>query len=402
MNPVVAFTIVMLVWTASDLISKKTKALVSMMLVASLIFLVGFATDIFPADLIASSGFLYLGNAIIGLIIVHLGTMMSLDNLKSQWKTFVIGALTVVVGSVVILFVSQLLFDRNVAIAGTSAVLGGTLSILMVQDVAAEIIAAGDTTHGMMSGAILAVFPLLILSLKNMVGFLLSSSIIKKEARRVKEEYRKGNITFEEANAGNEEKKEETSRLPEFLQTPYGTLFMLGFTVVISMKLSNLTGGRVNTFVIALLMGIVLRHFNILKPSALSSTDSFGLLMTSIMVIAFGPLSDISPSELIDLIGPIAFFIGTAILAIFAVSYVVGKRVGFSGPMSIAVGMTSFFGFPGTMVLTQEAARAVGETDEEIAVIEQNILPTMITAGFATVTITSVIVGGILVGFMIV
>jgi len=34
-------------------------------------------------------------------------------------------------------------------------------------------------------------------------------------------------------------------------------------------------------------------------------------------------------------------------------------------------------------------------------VIEQNILPIMVTAGFSTITITSVIVGGIMVGFII-
>lgn len=399
MNPVLAFTIVMLVWTISDLISKKTKALVSMMLAASLIFLVGFATDIFPSDLIYSSGFLNLGNAVVGLIIVHLGTMMSLDNLKSQWKTFLIGALTVIVSSVVIMFVSELIFDRNVAVAGTAAITGGTLSILMVQEVAAKITDAGDVAGGMMNGALLAVFPLLILSVKNMVGFLVSASIIKREARRVKEEYRNGNIKLEEATS-TADTQEEKLRVPEFLQTPYGTLFMLGLTVLISVQISGLTGGHLNTFVIALILGILLRHFRILKPSALSATDSFGLLMISIMVLAFGPLSNISPAQLLDLIGPIAFFLVSTIAVIFLVSFIVGKRLGYSGPMSIAVGMTSFFGFPGTMVLTQEAARTVGETDEEIAVIEQNILPTMITAGFATVTITSVIVGGILVGFM--
>jgi uncharacterized ion transporter superfamily protein YfcC len=63
--------------------------------------------------------------------------------------------------------------------------------------------------------------------------------------------------------------------------------------------------------------------------------------------------------------------------------------------------MTTLFGFPGTMVLTKEAAAAVGETEEEIAVIEQNILPIMVTAGFSTITITSVITGGLIVGLML-
>ncbi|MPM91961.1 hypothetical protein SDC9_139095 [bioreactor metagenome] len=122
--------------------------------------------------------------------------------------------------------------------------------------------------------------------------------------------------------------------------------------------------------------------------------------MISIMVIAFGPLADIVPADLLTLVWPILFYLVAGVVIILAISYVIGKRVGYSGPLSLAIGMTTFFGFPGTMVLTKEAAAAVGESDEEIAVIEQNILPIMVTAGFSTITITSVITGGLIVGLM--
>ena len=75
-----------------------------------------------------------------------------------------------------------------------------------------------------------------------------------------------------------------------------------------------------------------------------------------------------------------------------------GKPLGDSIPMSVAIGLTSFYGFPGTMVLSQEDARGAGESPEEVAAIEHEILPKAIVAGFSTVTITSVIVTSILVG----
>lgn len=399
MEPILAFTIVMLIWTIGEFVSTKTKALVSMMLVASMIFLIGFAGDFLPHDLIQDSGLLGLGNAVIGIIIVHLGTMISLEDLKAQWRTFVIGSLTVVLMTVILIFAGELIFDRNVAIAGTASITGGTLSILMVQDKVNEINSAGGNL-GMLSNYLLAVFPLLILNLKNLVGFLVTANILKKEALRVRGEYRKGNLTFYEKEVEENTKTEHESVLPEFLQTPYGTLFMLGVAVYVARLLSSLTDGYVNTFVIALLLGILLRHFKVLKPNALSTTDSFGLLMISIMVIAFGPLADIVPADLLTLVWPILFYLVAGVVIILAISYVIGKRVGYSGPLSLAIGMTTFFGFPGTMVLTKEAAAAVGESDEEIAVIEQNILPIMVTAGFSTITITSVITGGLIVGLM--
>ncbi|MGM0165380.1 hypothetical protein IGI39_000322 [Enterococcus sp. AZ135] len=400
MEPILAFTIVMFIWTIGEFVSNKSKALISMMLVASLIFLVGFATDLLPHDLIQDSGLLGLGNAVIGVIIVHLGTMMSFKDLKLQWKTFVIGSLTVVLMTVLLIFFGEMIFDRNIAVAGTASITGGTLSILMVQEKVSEIQNAGGDL-GILSSYLLAVFPLLILNLKNLVGFLFTANILKKEALRVRKQYRAGELTFFEQEVAENTTEAKESILPEFLRTPYGTLFLLGLTMYVSRFLSQLTNGTVNAFVIALLLGIILRHFRILKPNALSSTDSFGLLMISIMVIAFGPLADIVPADLLHLIGPIAFYLAAGLAIIFIASFFIGKQVGYSGPLSIAVGMTTLFGFPGTMVLTKEAAAAVGETEEEIAVIEQNILPIMVTAGFSTITITSVITGGLIVGLML-
>jgi len=64
MNPVLAFVVVMAVWTVSDLVAKRTRSLVSSLLVASVIFLVGFLTDVFPDDMLASSALLGLGGVV--------------------------------------------------------------------------------------------------------------------------------------------------------------------------------------------------------------------------------------------------------------------------------------------------------------------------------------------------
>lgn len=400
MLPILAFTLVMFVWTIGEFVSAKTKALVSMMLVASIIFLIGFSADLIPHDMIQQSGLLGLGQAVVGLIIVHLGTMMSIEDLKAQWRTFVIGSLTVVIVSLVLYFAGSLVFDRNIAIAGSTAITGGTLSILMVQGEASAIDAAGGDL-GLLSAALLAVFPLLILNFKNFIGFLVTANILKKEALRVRGEYRKGNLKMYEEEVETNTSPTNEVILPSYLQTPYATLFLLGLAELVARWLSGLTNGYVNTFVIALLLGIALRHFKLVKPNALSTTDSFGLLMISIMVIAFGPLADINLADLVTLIWPITFYLIGGVITIMLSAYLIGKQVGYSPALSIAVGLTSLFGFPGTMVLTKEAAAAVGETEEEIAVIEQNILPIMVTAGFSTVTITSVIIGGIMVGFIV-
>ena len=396
MNPVVAFVVVMLVWTVSDFVAKKTRSLLSSLFVASIIFLIGFLTNVFPDDLLESSSLLALAGVVVGFIIVHLGTMISLDDFKKQWRTLLVG-IAAVVGIGVFLLVAGLVFGGGVqaggydeiaarpldfVIAGVGALSGGTISVLIVQEAA---LGVGLTT--------VAIFPVLIVALQGLVGFPLTSLILRREAASVKAQVRAGEITVE---APEESTEASTGRLPAAFRTTAGTLFVVGVVVLAAIGINNLTDGILNTFVVALVFGIALRTTGVFKPSVLNGIDALGLMMIAILILVFGPLATVELSDLASLAVPllITFVFGLAGIAVFAA--VTGKLVGYSIPMSIAIGLTALFGFPGTMILSQEAARGAGESPEEVAAIEGQILPKMIVAGFSTVTITSVIVTSII------
>jgi hypothetical protein len=399
-NPVVAFVVVMLIWTISDFVAKKTKSLLSALFVASIIFLVGFLTDIFPEDLLASSSLLALAGVVVGFIIVHLGTMISLDDFKKQWKTFLIGVATVIGIGLALLLAGLLFGDRvsgtaaegyaqviDFVVAGTGALSGGTISVLIVQEAAYGV--------GLTS---IAVFPVLIASLQGLIGFPLTSVLLRREAARLKAEYRAGNlapVVVEEADVTT---ASSASRLPAALRTTPGTLLCVGVVVLASLGINNLTNGVLNTFVVALIFGIGLRTAGIFKPSALAGIDSLGLMMLAIMILVFGPLATVKASDVADLALPLLLAFVFGVTGIAGSSALVGKLLGYSIPMSISIGLTALFGFPGTMILSQEAAKGAGENPEEVAAIEHEILPKMIIAGFATVTITSVIVTSIIAG----
>lgn len=396
MNPVLAFVVVMAVWTVSDLVAKKTRSLLSSLFVASLIFLVGFLTDVFPDDLLSSSALLGLGGVVVGFIIVHLGTLISLDDFKAQWRTFLIGISTVV-GIGVALLVAALLFgDRapggypgvasalDFVVAGTGALSGGTISVLIVQEAALG--------YGLTA---VAIFPVLIAALQGLVGFPLTSLILRREAQHLKAAYRAGELV---APTATEADAAPSTRLPAALRTTAGTLFVVGVVVLVSIGINDLTDGVLNTFVVALLLGITLRATRVLKPSALAGIDALGLMMISILILVFAPLAGVSPSDVAALALPLALAFVFGLLGIALFAGLAGKLLGYSIPMSIAIGLTSLYGFPGTLVLSQEAARGAGESPEETAAIESQILPKMIVAGFSTVTITSVVVTSIIAG----
>lgn len=357
MNPVLAFVVVMLVWTVSDLVAKRTRWLLSSLFVASIVFFIGFLTGLFPEDLLASSSLLGLAGVVVGFIIVHLGTMISLDDFKQQWRTLLVGIATVI-GIGVLLLVAGLIFGgdarvddygnliangRDFVIAGTGGLSGGTISVLIVQEAA---LGVGLTT--------VAVFPVLIAALQGLIGFPLTSIILKKEASRLKGEYRAGRLVAPVAESapaasggGGTVVEAPVSRLPAFLRTTPGTLFVVGVVVLISVTVNNVTDGILNTFVVALILGIVLRTTGVFKPSVLGGIDALGLMMIAIMILVFGPLATVEPADVAALWKPllIAFVFGVA--GIIGFSALTGKLLGYSAGMSIAIGLTALYGFPG-------------------------------------------------------
>lgn len=388
MTPIIAFTLIMLIWTVSDYISKKTKALLSSLFVASIIFLIGFKTNLFPEDLLPTSALLPLGQTVVGMIIVHLGTLISLDEFKRQWRTFLIGV-SAVLGIALMLFtVGRLLLDTNYVLSAIAAISGGTISVIIVQEQALN--------AGLIS---VAVFPVLIAALQGLIGFPLTSIILRKEAMRIRDGVRDGSITRKAAVEEEQTDAKETI-LPEAFQTTAGTLFVVGLVVILAMFLSGLTNGWLNTFVIALLLGIALRATGVLKPNVLNGIDAYGLMMLAILLIIFGPLATTSFADLVELLVPllIAFSLGVIGIVLFAV--LAGKLLGYTYPMAVAIGLSSLYGFPGTLILSEEAAKNIGETEDEIQIIEDEILPKMVVAGFSTVTITSVFLTGILASFI--
>lgn len=384
MSSVTAFTIVMCIWTISDFVSKKTKSILSSLFVASVIFLIGFKSNLFPKDLLTNSSLLTLGQTVVGMILVHIGTMISLDELKKQWKTALIGFSAVIGITLSLFFIGRLFMDQNYLIGAIGAVSGGTISIIIVQEAAME--------YGLI---MVAAFPVLIAAFQGLIGFPMTSLILRKEAKRLKGEYEAGNIKVKKEDESTQ-KKTLLPPLPAPFQTTAGTLFVVGLCVMLAAFVDKATGGLLNTFIVALLLGIALRTLGLFKPNVLSGIDAFGLMMISILIIIYGPLASISINELIELIGPILIAFAVGVGGNILVSALVGKSVGYSVPMSIAIGLTSLYGFPGTMILSQEAARSVGSNEDEIKAIEGEILPKMIIAGFATVTITSVFITSIL------
>lgn len=100
MNGLYAITIVFLVYAVGDIIATKTKAIISSLFVASIFFAVAFWNGL-PATIFEDSALQALADVAVGILLVYMGTSISVRNLISEWKTVVIvfcSSIAIVVG----------------------------------------------------------------------------------------------------------------------------------------------------------------------------------------------------------------------------------------------------------------------------------------------------------------
>ena len=111
LSSVECFLIVMAFLLVGEVISEKTKAYVPSVFISAVLFLIGFWTFA-PKDIVvrASFGKEFIQIAM-GLLLVHLGTLMSLKKLIAQWKAVVVAVCGICGIIALTMSVGLLLFD---------------------------------------------------------------------------------------------------------------------------------------------------------------------------------------------------------------------------------------------------------------------------------------------------
>lgn len=380
MDSLVALIVVLAVFSIGDLVSYYTRSIVSMLFVSSVLFIGLFWMGL-PQTVFEDAQLYYLGALFIGILITHMGTLLSIDDFVQQWKTVVVAAIALAGIGLILYLVGPLLMDRIYAIAAAPPISGGVVAAIIMGERAAEM--------GMTE---VEIFATIIVAIQGFVGYPVCSAILNREAKAIlardDEESEKVIVNT---------RKTLIPELPKDLQTPYILLLKLGVFAYISSKLADLTNGVVHMYVICLFLGVLGRWIGILEESTLTKANSFGLSMAALMAVIFRPLANATPEILAELIVPLLIALALGTIAILVFGTIAAKIVKMSVPMAIAIGTTALFGFPGTFILSNEVANANGKTQEERKKILDEILPKMLVAGFATVTIGSVILAGVMV-----
>ena len=388
MNATLAAAIIFVVFAVGDMISAKTKAIVSMLLVASVVFLLGFWAGIFPTTMFADSTLLSMAGLLVTLLLVHLGTTIKLRDFGAQWRTVIISAVACIAISVAVFFIGQLIIDRGFALVGAPILSGGVVATLQMQSMAQD---AGREE--------LAVFATLVMCAQGFVGYPVASLCLKSEAKRIKAKLNSGELSasdLEASKAAEGSHKKLIPPLPAALNTPNAILAKVILVALLSVTVSGLFHDAVNKLVWCLIFGVLCKEIGFLDENALGKANATGIVMPIITLSIFTNLASATPQMVGSMIVPLLVVIVIGSIAFSVVSILVGKIFGYSWQMSMAIGSSCLFGFPGTVIISNEVSESTGTTAEEKAFINEQIMPKMLVAGMVTVSITSVLVAGVM------
>lgn len=391
-SPIYCFLIVVALLVIGEIVSTKTKAYIPSVFVTAVLLMIGFWTFV-PKNVVSQASF---GKEFVpvcmSLLLVHLGTLMDLKTLINQWKAVAI-AVSGTCGTILLtMTIGRLLFGSTIAIAATPPLTGGIVAAVLMSD--------GLKANGFTA---LVALPIAMFVIHSFFGYPLTSMCLKREGRRVLEDFRKNGknkdlirkVEEEKTDIENSKTKKLIPPLPEAYQTTAMILFKLMIVGIISSWLSNLTGGALNQYVICLILGVVFCHLGFLEESALVKAGVFGWLITGLLLYVFSGLSAVTPQGLGKILVPIIGLIILGILGMFIMSMIVGKFLGFSKEMGFACALTALFGFPADYIITHEVCKSISKTEEERLYIVDVLLPRMLVGGFATVSIASVIIASV-------
>ena len=401
MPQMLAAVVVMAIMFLGDAISNKTKAFIPSIFVAAVLFLFGYWT-FFPQDIVARSGIpAVVAVLVMYLLIVNMGTLLSVQELINQWKTVVISLVSIAGILVTCFTVGLLLFDWNTVVVAIPPLVGGIVSALLMS--------GGARAAGLEE---LAVFAVLMYVMQGFAGYPITSFFLKREGILVLNKYRKGEWMHREEEALSPELQAKQAEADEFpalfkgipksYNTSYFQFFRLALVGLAAYYASVLVGPfvKVHPLVLCLLFGVIGKSVGFLEKHPLQKAGGFGFAIMALMLFILDSLNRATPDMLLGLVSPLVVLIGVAVIGMYIFSLIAAYFLKVSPNLAFAIALTALYGFPADYVITVEVINSLTDDEEERKVLSSYMIGPMLVGGFVSVTIVSVILAGFMVSWI--
>lgn len=397
---ILSVAILALIVVIAEWLANKTKGLVSAFFTVSLLLMLGY-WFVFPhmsiydgTDVATVAGVSAIANIFNGAYLTHIGSMITVKDVTKQWKTVLTGFLAVLILGAALPTLGSLLIDRYMAWCGTPIVAGGAVANILMNEVLTSIEVAKGVDLDYVK-----VFCVLVLALQSMIGVPICSIIMRKDAQRFlnsPEEYAayRAQTEQQENDAANHKK---LITMPKCLQTTTGYLFMIMVISTIGYWIGTVTGGKINSLLACMLLGVISATVGLLPANALNAAQSNGFLILFATIFVVQGVSKATPALVLSCLKPLIVIFALGILLLAVAGFIASKLFKMSFGMCFAIGTTALFGAPATVYVSNEVSQGVGRDDEERKVLLAYILPKIMIAGFSTLTVGSVILATILI-----
>lgn len=377
-------------FAVGDFLAVVTKARVSSVFTALILFLVGFMTGVIPADIIKQAGLSQVALWASSFLVFHMGTIINIKELAKEWRTIVLSIVAMVVVILSILLTIPFV-GREAALVSIPVMKGGIIATQII------------TTEAMNRGLqMAAAFAALLYAIHKFVGTPIASFCGVKEAEAVLKEYREGKLSSVES----EEEKEEEEKQPRYVHlglnkffTEYTCLAITAFFAWISVVLDKSTG--INYSIWCLLLGATVGYFELVPPRILDQAKTSGFMNMVVFAAIIPSMAKISLHQLMMLsYQMVIIFVATLIATYLCFYFLPFWKIVGSRNLAIGITMANMIGFPATWLVVNEVASTVAANQTEKNIILKRLMPAYVVAGFATVTTLSIVIAGITVKFL--
>lgn len=389
-NFALAFVICAVAYVIGEVVSTLTKAWVPSVFVTAVIFIIGY-WYIWPTSLITDAALIPFGSTTgIYLILVHMGTVISLKQLAEQWKVIVVCLAGLAGMCAACLLICPLMMDRSLVISGLPPLTGGIVAAVTMQTAAAE--------KGLAEAAL---FAIAMYCVQGFAGYPLTAVCLQLEGRRLLKVYHEKGGTAGAVGSVSEDGALETNTkegrrlipaVPEKFDSAVVNFLKMGIAAWIATQIGAITG--ISGAVWALVIGIILTTIGFLDKDILHRCNSYGIVMFALMMYIFDGLKDSTPEMLASIVLPMIELIVIGVAGMGILCFVVSKILRMSFLLAFATALTALYGFPPNAIITESVCTALAQNKEEKDYLMSKMFPAMIVGGFVTVTITSVIIAG--------
>ncbi|MBQ4506902.1 MAG: hypothetical protein II971_06600 [Firmicutes bacterium] len=399
MSLINSFTLMVGIYTLGVLVSRWTGGRIGSSLFTLPIMMILFWTGLLTVQDVNNSFLPNVYSITMALILVSLGTTFNLQLLKKEWRLVLVCVSAQIGCGLITLTVSRAIFGRDLAFASFPVLSGGLIATTLMQDAA---IAKGLPE--------LAATLLLVMTVQGWISMPVISNCVRAESLNLLKNFDaeawKASHGEVKAAAAEEEKKEVkepwADRFYKKYNTPYIHIFLCSIWGCVAAAIANWasprTGGIFGAALVGILLGIFARQTGLITRDPLTQAGLMPFFMMAMIMSMRRSLASLSPAGLLAALGPIAGVVLIGLIGLLVPGILIGKLFKLSLPMSIAVAIQAYSGYPGNFQISSETIEAISKTPEEEAYLKETVVPQIVIGGIISVSILSVIIGAVCAG----